>query len=163
MYTRFFSAATLAVANAVPELLPPNTMVRPWESIHSRAFEAAMSALFWWSALSNSIGMPSTLPPKSSIAICIASAPFLPSRSAYRLDMSVMKPILSLSGVCCAHAVEGAEATRQAMPSIEASTLDRFFMDLLLWMKTGDWDKRGKRGRGEMRGGRAGLKRRAVQ
>src|SRR6218665_800686 len=86
--------------------------------------------------------MPSTLPPKSSIAICIASAPFLPSRSAYRLDMSVMKPILSLSGVCCAHAVEAAETARQAMPSIEASTLGRFFMDRLLWMKTGDWGKR---------------------
>src|SRR6218665_4228431 len=91
--------------------------------------------------------MPSTLPPKPSVAICIASAPFLPSRSAYRLDMSGMKPILSLSGVCCAHAVEVAEATTQAKPSIQASTLDRFFMDLLLWMKTGDWGKRGKRGR----------------
>src|SRR3989344_3380605 len=58
MYTRFFSAATLADARAVPELVPPNSMVRPWVSIHSRALEAAMSALFWWSAVSSSMGMP---------------------------------------------------------------------------------------------------------
>ncbi|MNU44396.1 hypothetical protein D3C71_332110 [compost metagenome] len=99
-YTRFFSAATLASARPTPELVPPKTMLRPCVSIHSRAFEAAMSGLFWWSTVSSSTGLPAALPPKSSMAIWIASAPFLPSRSAYRLDMSVMKPILTLSWPC---------------------------------------------------------------
>jgi len=126
MYTRFFSDATLAVARAVPELVPPKIIVRPWVSIHSRALEAAMSALFWWSALISSMGMPSTLPPKSSMAIWMASAPFLPSTSAYRLDMSVMKPILTLSCACAA------DVARPAAPSIKASTLSWFFMVCLL-------------------------------
>ena len=56
-----------------------------------------MSALFWWSAEIISMGWPSTLPPKSSMAIWMARAPFLPSTSEYRLDMSVMKPILTFS------------------------------------------------------------------
>jgi hypothetical protein len=46
----FFSAATLAMARLVPELVPPISMSRPWVSNHSRALAAATSALFWWSA-----------------------------------------------------------------------------------------------------------------
>src|SRR6218665_3308490 len=83
------------MAIAAPELVPPKTMVRPAVSIHSRALLAAMSALFWWSAVMSSMGWPSTLPPKSSMAIWIAIAPFLPSTSEYRLDMSVIRPILT--------------------------------------------------------------------
>ena len=46
----FFSAATLAMASAVPELVPPISMSTPCVSNHSRALAAATSALFWWSA-----------------------------------------------------------------------------------------------------------------
>ena len=46
----FFSAATLAMARLVPELVPPISMSRPWVSNHSRALVAATSGLFWWSA-----------------------------------------------------------------------------------------------------------------
>ncbi len=47
MKTRFFSAATLLIASEVAELVPPNSMSMPCWSIHSRALEAAISALFW--------------------------------------------------------------------------------------------------------------------
>src|SRR5262245_48414084 len=93
MKGRCFSLATPDMARAVPELVPPNRMDRFWLSIHSRAFDAATSALFWWSAESSSIGRPRTLPPKSSTAHFIISTPAGPSMSAYRLDMSVMKPM----------------------------------------------------------------------
>src|SRR5690606_6469268 len=79
-------------------------------------------ALFWWSAVSSSMGLPSTLPPKSSMAIWMATAPFLPSTSAYRLDMSVMKPILTLS---CAWAVG---AMRPAAASTTASVVSCAFV-----------------------------------
>ncbi len=72
--------------------------------------------------------MPSTLPPKSSIAIWIATAPFLPSTSAYRLDMSVMKPIFTLPS-CCACAAEAAKSP--AAPSANASLLIPFAMVLV--------------------------------
>ena len=42
----------------------------------------AMSALFWWSAETISIGLPRTVPPKSSIAILAASTDHLPPKSA---------------------------------------------------------------------------------
>ena len=93
MKGRFFSIATLLMARPVPELVPPISIDRPSLSIHSRALELATSALFWWSAVSTSIGRLSTLPPKSCAAHLTISAPAGPSMSAYRLDMSVMKPI----------------------------------------------------------------------
>jgi hypothetical protein len=43
-------------------------------SNHLRAMEAARSGLFWWSAISTSIGRPRTLPPKSSTAIRAAAS-----------------------------------------------------------------------------------------
>ena len=45
-----FSAATLAMARLVPELVPAISMSTPLVSNHSRALEAATSGLFWWSA-----------------------------------------------------------------------------------------------------------------
>ena len=71
-------------------------------SNHSRALAAATSALFWWSANSTSIFLPLIAPPKSAIAILIASTPAGPSMSAYRLDMSVMKPMRITSPEICA-------------------------------------------------------------
>src|SRR3954462_8631822 len=102
MKGRFFSWATPAIARLVPELVPPISMARFWLSIHSRALEAATSALFWWSAVSSSIGRFRPLPPKSSIAHLIISAPAGPSMSAYRLAMSVMKPMRTGPALFCA-------------------------------------------------------------
>ena len=42
-----------------------------------------MSGLFWWSAVSSVIFLPSTVPPKSAIAILMASTPPAPMTSAY--------------------------------------------------------------------------------
>ena len=98
------------MARLVPELVPPISMARFWLSIHSRALEAATSALFWWSAVSTSIGRFSTLPPKSCTAHLIISAPAGPSMSAYRLDMSVMKPMRTGPVWFWAAAAEAAEA-----------------------------------------------------
>ena len=81
MNTRLRSAESLDSASAAAELVPPTSIAMFCVSYHSRALAAAMSALFWLSATSSSTGWPLTLPPKSSMAIWIAMAPFLPSRS----------------------------------------------------------------------------------
>src|SRR4029453_11701704 len=44
MKTRFFSCATFDMARAVPELVPPNSIVRLSVSIHSRAFDVGIEA-----------------------------------------------------------------------------------------------------------------------
>ena len=62
-------------------------------SNHWRATFEAMSALFWWSATSTSIGAPSTRPPKSSAAIRTASTAPGPEMSENTPDMSVSTPI----------------------------------------------------------------------
>ena len=89
----FFSAATFAIARLVPEFVPAMMRSRPWVSIHSRSLLAATSALFWWSATSSSTFLPLIAPPRSAMAIRMASAPFGPSMSEYSPDMSVMKPM----------------------------------------------------------------------
>ena len=86
----FFSAATAAIARLVAELVPPMITSTFCWSNHSRARAEATSALFWWSADSTSIFLPLTLPPKSSIAMRIASRPALPSMSEYTPDMSAV-------------------------------------------------------------------------
>src|ERR1019366_6860933 len=102
----FFAAATLDMAMDTPVFEPPRTMVRPFWSAHSRNFEAPMSGLFWWSVVSSTIFLPSTLPPKSAIAILAASMPPWPITSAYRLERSSMSPITtSLPAACAAPAV----------------------------------------------------------
>src|SRR5471030_1437329 len=97
MKTRFLSAATLAIARLVPELVPPISMSTPCWSNHSRALEAATSALFWWSAEMNSTRLPGTTTPASAIAILTASAPPCPSMSEQTPDISVIRPILMTS------------------------------------------------------------------
>jgi hypothetical protein len=78
----FFSAAVFAIAIDTPVFEPPRIMLTPFWSAHSRSFEAPMSGLFWWSAVSSVIFLPSTLPPKSAIAILAASMPPWPITSA---------------------------------------------------------------------------------
>ena len=78
---RFFSAATGMTAMAVP-LFTMSTAMSTWfSSNHLRAVFEAMSALFWWSAETTSMGLPATLPPKSSTAIFTASTEPAPERS----------------------------------------------------------------------------------
>src|SRR4051812_30439106 len=130
MKGRCFSLGTPAIARLVPELVPPISIARFWASIHSRAFEAATSALFWWSAVSTSIGRFSTLPPKSSTAHFTISAPAGPSMSAYRLAMSVMKPMRTGPALFCA------VAARLPRPKAMAATRVLIFMEASPWEKS---------------------------
>ena len=47
----------------------------------ARARLAATSGLFWWSAVTSSMGAPATVPPNSSIAICAATTVPSPATS----------------------------------------------------------------------------------
>ena len=109
------------MASMADELVPPTSMSTPCWSNHSRALLAATSALFWWSANTNSIFLPLTVPPKSAIAILMASAPAGPSMSAYTPDMSVTKPIFTTSLLNWAFAsVKGAQPRATADASASA-------------------------------------------
>ena len=68
MTMRFFSSATLTSASAIAELGMPITR-STFSSSHQRlAMLTPTSTLLWKSALTISIGLPSTEPPKSAIA-----------------------------------------------------------------------------------------------
>ena len=60
-------------ASAVADVGRSIIMSTPSFSYHLRAIEAAMSGLFSTSAVTSSIGLPNIEPPKSSIAILVAS------------------------------------------------------------------------------------------
>ncbi len=80
------------------------SMLRPFWSAHSRNFEAPMSGLFWWSATSVTILRPSTVPPKSAMAIFMASVAPGPLTSEYRPDRSSMSPITTSAARARRHA-----------------------------------------------------------
>ena len=65
---RFFSSATFTSASAIAELGMPTIMLTPWSSYQRLAMPTPTSTLLWKSALTISIGLPSTEPPKSAIA-----------------------------------------------------------------------------------------------
>ena len=72
-YGFFFSFIMLDTPNAIDEAEPP-TMVSNFSfSIHWRAMLMPTLGLFWSSATVTSMGLPSTLPPKSSTAMRTAS------------------------------------------------------------------------------------------
>ena len=77
----FLSLASCITASAIPDDGRSVITSTP-ESYQLRAMPAEMSGLFWPSAETNSIGLPSTLPPKSSIAILTASTEPWPPMSA---------------------------------------------------------------------------------
>ena len=69
----FFSAEMPCTASATEEVVSSMIASTCSVSYHWRAMLEAMSALFWWSAVTTSTGMSLTLPPKSSTAILAAS------------------------------------------------------------------------------------------
>src|SRR5579863_9580449 len=93
----FFTPATFDMAMLTPVLEPPSSTLRPFWSAHSRNLAAPMSGLFWWSADSTVIFLPSTVPPKSATAHFTTSRPAAPITSAYTPDMSSMSPITTSS------------------------------------------------------------------
>ena len=80
---RFFSLATFITPSATDVVTSSVAVSTPSRSNHSRALFDAMSALFWWSAVSiSTLNDGFSLAMKSSIAICVASTAPLPARSA---------------------------------------------------------------------------------
>src|SRR5260221_5383498 len=82
------SRARLLTAMATAVLLMSTIRSTPSRSNQVRAWVAPTSALFWWSAQTTSIFLPSTWPPKSATAIFAASTEPRPAVSAYRPDRS---------------------------------------------------------------------------
>src|SRR5215216_4618064 len=72
------------------------------------------------------IGLPSTLPPKSSIAICADVTEPWPVGVAAGPFMSVRTPILTTSSEICASAALDANIAAPSIPS-----LDRFLANIL--------------------------------
>ncbi len=73
-----------------------------------------MSALSWWSPITMLIGLPSTVPPKSSIAICAAVTEPWPVGAEAGPFMSVSTPILTMSSDTCAIAAPDSSAAVKA-------------------------------------------------
>src|SRR5215211_7067472 len=72
--TLFFSRTISETASATEEVGTSAMASTPSWSNQWRASAEPMSALFWWSAETTSIGRSLTRPPKSSAAIWVASA-----------------------------------------------------------------------------------------
>lgn len=69
-----YSLARLATPSAIDEAEPVTTTSTLSRSSQRRAMVMPTSGLFWSSATTTSIGLPATLPPKSSIAMRIANS-----------------------------------------------------------------------------------------
>src|SRR6266540_4567774 len=80
-----------------------------------------MSGLSWWSPTTMLIGLPSTLPPKSSIAICADVTEPWPVGVAAGPFMSVRTPILTTSSETCASAAVDASIAAASIPSLDRS------------------------------------------
>ncbi len=68
--------------------------------------EKLFLVISWWSPTATVIGLPSTLPPKSSTAICAAVTDPLPVGLDAGPFMSVRTPILTTSSEICASAID---------------------------------------------------------
>jgi hypothetical protein len=80
-------------AMATDEVGTSTTATTFCESIQVRASVEPTSGLFWWSPTITSTVSPSSLPPKSSTAICAATTAPWPARSKFMPDMSVRTPM----------------------------------------------------------------------
>ena len=99
MASLFFSLARSCMAIARDEM--PMSKIAPTPlSYHWRASVNPVSTLFNWSPTSSSMGRFSTLPPKSSMAICAASTDPGPDMPFTGPDMSFMMAILKGPPAC---------------------------------------------------------------
>src|SRR5258708_8850515 len=90
-----------------------------------------ISALSWWSPITMLIGLPSTVPPKSSIAICAAVTEPWPVGVDAGPFMSVSTPILTTSSDTCAEAADEASIAAVRAPS-ENPSENRFLENRFL-------------------------------
>ena len=115
--TRFICRVRSCTASAMAELGTSRIRSTLSFSYHRRAVAADVH-LFWWSAEITSIGLPSTVPPKSSTAIFTASTPYLPDRSAIMPDWSPSTPILTTSSDTWAWADQASAPARRRPGSV---------------------------------------------
>ena len=111
-----------------------STIKSTWStSYQRRAMPPPISGLSWWSPTMMLIGLPSTLPPKSSIAICADVTEPWPVGVAAGPFMSVRTPILTTSSETCASAAVDASIAAASIPS-----LDRLLANIL----SSPWNRR---------------------
>jgi hypothetical protein len=115
MNSRFFSFAMFCTASPTADT-GTSRITSTWStSYHRRAMPAPISGLSWWSPTITLIGLPKTVPPKSSTAICAAVTEPWPVGVEAGPFMSVSTPILTTSSETWASAaVEASTATASA-------------------------------------------------
>ncbi|MEY9669904.1 hypothetical protein ABIE80_008612 [Bradyrhizobium diazoefficiens] len=122
MNSRFFSLAMFCTASPTAET-GTSTIRSTWStSYQRRAMAPPISALSWWSPITMLIGLPSTVPPKSSIAICAAVTEPWPVGAEAGPFMSVSTPILTTLSETCAIAAPGSSAAAKNVAAKPAAT-----------------------------------------
>ena len=122
-------AAIDMTASVTAELLVSKMTSTCCDPNHSRALAEPMSALFWWSAETISIGAPRTLPPKSSTAIFTATSEPSPEKSEYTPLKSVRTPSFTTrSEIFCAKAPVAANPRSRVAKNRRCTT----FCELIL-------------------------------
>src|SRR5882724_2403428 len=116
MNSFFFSLAMFCTARPTAETGTSTIRSTCSTSYQRRAMAPPISGLSWWSPTITLIGLPRTLPPKSSTAICAAVTEPWPVGVDAGPFMSVRTPILTTSSEICARAGD-ASAAAASSPS----------------------------------------------
>src|SRR5450755_4300314 len=122
MNSFFFSLAMVCTASPTAETGTSTIRSTCSVSYQRRAMPAPISGLSWWSPTITVIGLPSTVPPKSSTAICAAVTEPCPVGVDAGPFMSVRTPILTMSSEIWAHAPGDAS---MAKANANAASTDR--------------------------------------
>src|SRR5215213_8907039 len=111
---RLRSRVRVCTARATEDVGTSETTSTCCVSSHWRTMLDPMSGLFWWSAATTSMGLPSTVPPKSSTAMRAATTDPGPVLSDWPALISESTPILTTSSEiwACAAADPSATARR---------------------------------------------------
>src|SRR5450631_4393226 len=118
----FFSLATFCTASPTADTGTSTIRSTCSVSYQRRAMPAPISGLSWWSPTITVTGLPNTLPPKSSTAICAAVTEPWPVGVEAGPFMSVSTPILTTSSEIWARA-DGGERTAAANAASMVSCL----------------------------------------
>src|SRR5215813_5432258 len=126
MNSRFFSFATCCTASPTDDT-GTSRITSTWPtSYHRRAMPAPISGLSWWLPTITLIGLPKTLPPKSSTAICAAVTEPWPVGVDPGPLMSVSTPSLTTSSETCASA-----AVEASIASVSAASMGKCLLSIL--------------------------------
>src|SRR3954462_12741517 len=130
------SRVSWLIARATPEFGTSKMASTLSTSYHWRATAEPTSALFWWSAETISTFMPFFAAPKSSTAMRAAATEPGPPISEYRLDMSLITPILITPSEIWALApvAQSARATATLIFCIDIDINFSFSLGLIAYM-----------------------------